>query len=232
MQVAAAAGIEVTPCGRTSSPRAVDPADPVPMRRFYARIALTGDAPAEIRVQNIGDKPVSASTVKVAKPSGIAVVKAAYDGTELAVAARSDFGGPVTAEGYGALELNPASGLYEGTFPSSAPARRPPPSSTAPRGPAACPSRSRAGPRAPGRIRSCVRIRLSSRWPSPAPATWDRRAGRRGERPASWLLRTPTAATGISRGSSVGLDGSASTGARRTRGELQRFAGDDTGARR
>ena len=67
LQVAAGAGIEVTPLRADQLPEAVDPANSVPMRRFYARIALTGDAPAEIRVQNIGDKPISASTVKVAQ---------------------------------------------------------------------------------------------------------------------------------------------------------------------
>lgn len=72
-------------------------------KRFYARIKFTGAAPTQIKVSNIGDKPISSSVVNVSKPHGITVLKADYDGTILSVAAASRFGNALTVDGLGAL---------------------------------------------------------------------------------------------------------------------------------
>jgi hypothetical protein len=70
--------------------------------RRYARIALAqgASAPTEVVVRNIGDDPVSTTTIPL---SGITVEKAEYDGTNLVVDARTVSGGELSAEGFGAL---------------------------------------------------------------------------------------------------------------------------------
>ena len=89
--------------------------------RYYARIKVTGAAPENIKVTNIGDKPASSSLVNVAKQSGVSITKATYDGTSLTVAALSTEGYPLTVTGLGTLE-EPAQGTpSEKSFPVKAP---------------------------------------------------------------------------------------------------------------
>lgn len=66
--------------------------------RHYARIPLTGAAPATVTVVNNGDDPVSSSQIAV---TDFAVTNATYDGTTLRVAASGGSGLAVT--GYGDL---------------------------------------------------------------------------------------------------------------------------------
>jgi hypothetical protein len=82
--------------------------------RRYVRVALAqgASAPTEVVVRNIGDDPVSTTTIPL---SGISVGKADYDGTSLVVTASTVSGGELTAEGLGAL----AGGT--GTFAVNAP---------------------------------------------------------------------------------------------------------------
>ncbi len=70
--------------------------------RRYARIALAqgASAPTEVVVRNIGDDPVSTTTIPL---SGITVGKAEYDGTNLVVDASTVSGGELSVEGFGAL---------------------------------------------------------------------------------------------------------------------------------
>lgn len=82
-----------------TTPMETDPAS----NRFYARIKFEGDAPTQIKINNIGDKPVSNSAIDVTKPHGISSLEATYDGTTLNVAAASRFGNALTAEGLGVL---------------------------------------------------------------------------------------------------------------------------------
>ncbi|MET1087477.1 MAG: hypothetical protein ABWY04_10200 [Arthrobacter sp.] len=89
--------------------------------RYYARIKFTGAAPESIKVTNIGDKPASTGVVKVAKPSGVSITKAIYDGTSLTVAALSSEGYPLTVVGLGTLD-QPAQGTQsEKSFSVKAP---------------------------------------------------------------------------------------------------------------
>lgn len=93
--------------------------------RFYARIKFTGTPPSSISVSNIGDVPVSHSTVDVSAPHGITVQAADYDGTTLNVAATSRFGKPLSATGLGALTAgDTAEGTQNGSFPVLAPPQR------------------------------------------------------------------------------------------------------------
>lgn len=90
--------------------------------RFYARIPFTGEAPTEVKVTNLGDKPASGSVVKVTRPSGLTVLDASYDGTGLTVRARSTTGAAPTLEGFGPLTAEAAGGnVFAGTFPTAAP---------------------------------------------------------------------------------------------------------------
>jgi hypothetical protein len=89
--------------------------------RYYARIKFNGTAPENIKITNIGDKPASSSTVKVAKPSTISVTKATFDGTSLTIGAVSGEEGALTVTDIGTLD-NPAPGTQtEKTFPVKAP---------------------------------------------------------------------------------------------------------------
>jgi hypothetical protein len=67
--------------------------------RHYARLALAAGAkPSEVTVRNLGDKPVSFTTIKLAD---VTVTQADYDGTNLTVAADSD-NYPLTVAGFDA----------------------------------------------------------------------------------------------------------------------------------
>ena len=89
--------------------------------RYYARIKLNGTAPESIKITNIGDKPASSSIVKVAKPSSVAITKATFDGTALTVAAVSSEEGALTLTDIGTLE-NPTPGTQtEKSWPVKAP---------------------------------------------------------------------------------------------------------------
>lgn len=85
--------------------------------RHYARINFTGAAPTSVKVTNIGDKPVSSSTIDVTKPSGVTILDAAYNGTAktLSVLARSAMGEPLTVKGFGAMTAgSPYSAVFSG----------------------------------------------------------------------------------------------------------------------
>lgn len=71
--------------------------------RYYARIKFDGAAPTDLKITNISDKPASNSTVKVGRNAGITVLDANYDGTSLAVSARSASGAALAVRGYGSL---------------------------------------------------------------------------------------------------------------------------------
>jgi Fibronectin type III domain len=74
--------------------------------RFYARVPVTGAVPANLTVTNIGDKPVSTSSVDVKAASGITISSAEFDGaaSKLTVKAISSVAtDTLTLTGYGDL---------------------------------------------------------------------------------------------------------------------------------
>jgi hypothetical protein len=91
--------------------------------RFYARIRYTGERPTSVKVSNIGDVPVSTSTVDTSAPHGITVHSAHYDGTTLDVSATSRYGRPLSVTGLGELT---AGGTPEATQAASFPVNAPP----------------------------------------------------------------------------------------------------------
>lgn len=76
--------------------------------RFYARINVTGTLPANVKVSNIGDKPVSNSVVTISKPHGITITAADYGGTTLTVSALSRLGKPLSVAGFGEMAAGAA----------------------------------------------------------------------------------------------------------------------------
>jgi hypothetical protein len=97
-----------------TTPMITDPGS----NRFYARVHYTGEAPTSVKVVNIGDDPVSSSTVPVKRASGILVTRADYDGTKLTVQASSTNGYPVIVKGLGELS-GPAAQEFTVTAPPS-----------------------------------------------------------------------------------------------------------------
>ncbi|WP_426763870.1 hypothetical protein ACP3TD_15425 [Pseudarthrobacter sp. 1G09] len=189
-----------------TTPMASDPGS----GRYYARIKITGTAPEGIKITNIGDKPASSSTVKVAKPSSIAVTKATFDGTALTVAAVSSEAGALTVADLGTLD-NPAPGTSaEKSFPVKAP-------------PATVTVRTASGSSASLQVTvsggAATPTGLDPVTPQPDPGPVVDTGDGTGTvtppptEPAP-LTATATAATPtLARGGSVQLDGSASTGA-------------------
>ena len=179
--------------------------------RYYARIKFTGTAPESIKITNIGDKPASSSIVKVAKPSSISVTKATFDGTALTVAAVSSEAGALTVTDLGTLD-NPAPGTpTEKSFPVKAP-------------PATVTVKSASGGSASlqvtvsGGTATPVGLDPVTPQPDPGPVV-DTGGGTGTVTPAPVDPNAPATATAtaasptLTRGGSVQLDGSASTGA-------------------
>ncbi|WP_326966335.1 hypothetical protein [Arthrobacter sp. CG_A4] len=176
--------------------------------RYYARIKVAGTAPAAIKVSNIGDKPASSSLINVTKPSGVAITKALYDGASLTVAAYSTEGYPLTVTGLGTLD-EPAPGTpSEKSFPTKAP-----PATvtvkTASGGSASLPVTVNGGAATP------VGLAPVTPAPDPGPIV-DTGNGPGPVGPTAPATATATATASsptMTRGSTVQLDGSASTGA-------------------
>ncbi|PNH81812.1 hypothetical protein [Arthrobacter sp. AFG20] len=89
--------------------------------RYYARLQVTGTAPATVKITNIGDKPASSSQINVTKPSGVMITKAIYDGTNLTVGATSTAGYPLTVTGLGTMEASATGTGAEKSWPVKAP---------------------------------------------------------------------------------------------------------------
>ena len=179
--------------------------------RYYARIKFTGTAPESIKITNIGDKPASSSIVKVAKPSSISVTKATFDGTALTVAAVSSEAGALTVTDLGTLD-NPAPGTpAEKSFPVKAP-------------PATVTVKSASGSSASlqvtvsGGTATPAGLDPVTPQPDPGPVV-DTGGGTGTVTPAPVDPNAPATATAtaasptLTRGGSVQLDGSSSTGA-------------------
>ncbi|MEO5316028.1 hypothetical protein PV772_18240 [Pseudarthrobacter sp. CC12] len=179
--------------------------------RYYARIKFNGSAPESIKITNIGDKPASSSTVKVAKPSTISVTKASFDGTALTVAAVSSETGALTVTDIGTLDNATPGTQTEKSWPIKAP-----PATvtvkTATGGSASLPVTISGGGVTP------VGLDPITAQPDPGPVT-DTGGGTGTVTPAPVDPNAPATATAtaaspsLNRGGTVQLDGSASTGA-------------------
>jgi hypothetical protein len=177
--------------------------------RYYARIKLNGTAPDSIKITNIGDKPASSSTVNVANPSTISVTKATFDGSTLTVGAVSSEAGALTVSDVGTLD-NPAPGTAtEKSFPVKAP-------------PANVTVKSASGSSASLQVTvsggGATPVGLDPVAPQPDPGPVVVTEGGSGTvtpppaAPATTATATAASPT-LTRGGSVQLDGSASTGA-------------------
>ncbi|RAM38987.1 hypothetical protein [Arthrobacter globiformis] len=181
--------------------------------RYYARVQVTGTAPTSVKVTNIGDKPASSSQINVTKPSGVMITKAIYDGTNLTVGATSTVGYPLTVTGLGTMEASTTGTGAEKSWPVKAP-----PATvtvkTAAGGSATLPVTISGGAATP--------IGLDPVTPAPDPGPVTETGGGTGTGTGTGTVpggTQPTAAvataasTTITRGGTVQLDGSASTGA-------------------
>lgn len=174
--------------------------------RYYARVQFTGTAPSTVKITNIGDKPVSSSQINVTKPSGVMVTKALYDGTNLTVGAISTVGYPLTVTGLGTLEAPATAGTpAEKTFAVKAP-----PASvtvkTADGGTASLPVTVSGG------AASATGLPAVTPAPDPGPVVDTGSGSVPGATQPTTAVAT-AASTSITRGGTVQLDGSASTGA-------------------
>ncbi|MFP3461650.1 hypothetical protein R5O87_12430 [Arthrobacter globiformis] len=174
--------------------------------RYYARVQFTGSAPSTVKVTNIGDKPASSSQISVTKPSGIMVTKAVYDGTTLTVGAVSSVGYPLTVTGLGTLEAPATAGApAEKSFAVLAP-----PASvtvkTADGGAASLPVTVSGGAATPAGLDPVTPA------PDPGPVVDTGSGSVPGQTQPTTAVAT-AASTSVTRGGTVQLDGSASTGA-------------------
>ncbi|WP_314194341.1 hypothetical protein [uncultured Arthrobacter sp.] len=173
--------------------------------RYYARVQVTGTAPGTVKVTNIGDKPASSSQISVTKPSGILITKAVYDGTNLTVGALSSVGYPLTVTGLGTLDEPAAGAPSEKSFPVKAP-----PATvtvkTAAGGSASLPVTVTGGSATP------VGLDPVTPAPDPGPVVDTGSGSVPGETQPTTAVAT-AASTTVTRGGTVQLDGSASTGA-------------------
>ncbi len=173
--------------------------------RYYARVQFTGNAPTSIKVTNIGDKPASASQINVSKPSGVMITKALYDGTNLTVGALSTVGYPLTVTGLGTLEEPAAGTPSEKSFPVKAP-----PATvtvkTAAGGSASLPVVISGGAATP------VGLDPVTPAPDPGPVVDTGSGPTPGETQSTKAVAASASPT-ITRGGTVQLDGSTSTGA-------------------
>ena len=165
--------------------------------RFYARVHLTGPAPANVTVQNISDKPVSTSTIPVTKPAGITITKADYDGAHLSVAATSTNGYPLTVVGVGDLPDATAKSFPVGAPPASVTVEN------VAGGSATLPVTITGGPASPASLPPVTPA------PDPGPVV-DTGNGPVATGPQATIVAT---AGSVVRGASTTLDGSASNGA-------------------
>ncbi|MBJ7451780.1 MAG: hypothetical protein JHC71_06800 [Blastococcus sp.] len=164
--------------------------------RRYARIALTaGAVPTEVVVRNIGDDPVSTTTIPI---NGITVTKAEYDGTALTVNASTVGSGSLSVEGFGALTGG------AGTFTAVAP----PASVTVTDGR----SRQTVPVNVSGGAASPVGLPPVPPGPDTGPVIETGSGGGTTTPPAVAAVASAASAT-VTRGGSTTLDGSASTGA-------------------
>ncbi|APX02285.1 hypothetical protein [Arthrobacter sp. QXT-31] len=174
--------------------------------RYYARIQLTGTAPTTVKVTNIGDKPSSSSQITVTKPSGVMITKALYDGANLTVGAVSTVGYPLTVTGLGTLEAPATDGApAEKSFTVQAP-----PATvtvkTAEGGTASLPVTISGGAASPAGLDPL------SPAPDPGPIV-DTGSGPAPGEPQETTAVATAATTTVTRGGTVQLDGSTSTGA-------------------
>jgi hypothetical protein len=173
--------------------------------RYYARVQFTGTAPTSVKVTNIGDKPASSSQISVTKPSGVSITKAIYDGTNLTVGATSTVGYPLTVTGLGTLEASATGTGAEKSFPVKAP-----PATvtvkTASGGSASLPVTISGGAATP------VGLAPVTPAPDPGPVVDAGSGTVPGETQPTTAVAT-AASTAITRGGTVQLDGSSSTGA-------------------
>ena len=165
--------------------------------RYYARVPVTGTAPANVTIQNISDKPISTSSVPVTAPVGITITQANYDGANLTVAASSTTGYPLTVVGVGSL---PDATVK--SFPVAAP-------------PASVTVKNAAGGTATlpvtitGGLASPAALPPVAPAPDPGPVV-DTGTGGVATGPQATIV---AAAGSVARGTSTTLDGSASSGA-------------------
>jgi hypothetical protein len=191
--------VEGQPGKFETTPMLTDPGS----NRFYARIAFTGDAPTDVRVINIGDKPTSSSTIAVTKPSGINITQASYDGTNLTVAASSANGYPLTVVGVGDLASDQ---------PTAFPVKAPPSSITVKHASGASATETvnvTAGDASPAGLPPIAPA------PDPGPVT-DTGGGTGTTDPGTPVATTAVASPAtvtVARGGTTQLDGSGSTGA-------------------
>ena len=176
-----------------TTPMLTDPGS----NRFYARVHLTGAAPANVTVENISDKPVSSSTVPVTAPVGITITKADYDGANLTVAATSTNGYPLTVVGVGDLTDATAKSFPVGAPPASVTVKN------AAAGTATLPVTITGG------LASQAALPPVTPAPDPGPVV-DTGNGPVTTGPQATIV---AAASSVSRGTSTTLDGSASSGA-------------------
>ncbi|MFE4544950.1 hypothetical protein [Arthrobacter sp. NPDC056727] len=173
--------------------------------RYYARIQFTGTAPSTVKVTNIGDKPASSSQINVTKPSGVIITKAVYDGTNLTVAATSSVGYPLTVTGLGTMEASATGTGAEKSFPVTAP-----PATvtvkTPEGGSASLPVTVSGGAATP------VGLDPVTPAPDPGPVVDTGSGSVPGSTQPATAVAT-AASTTVTRGGTVQLDGSTSTGA-------------------
>ncbi|KQQ80908.1 hypothetical protein [Arthrobacter sp. Leaf137] len=179
--------------------------------RYYARIKLNGTAPESIKITNIGDKPASSSTTRVATPSTVAVTKASFDGAALTVSAVSSETGALTVTDIGTLDNATPGTQTEKSFPVIAP-----PATvtvkTASGGSASLPVTISGGGATP------VGLDPITPQPDPGPVT-DTGGGTGSVTPAPVDPNAPATASAtaaspsLNRGGTVQLDGTRSTGA-------------------
>jgi hypothetical protein len=193
--------------------------------RYYARLQVTGTAPATVKITNIGDKPASSSQINVTKPSGVMITKAIYDGTNLTVGATSTAGYPLTVTGLGTLEASATGTGAEKSWPVKAP-----PATvtvkTAAGGTATLPVTVSGGTATPAGLAPVTPA------PDPGPFVDAGNGPVTGETQPTAAVAT-AASTAITRGGTVQLDGSASTGAAtykwtQTSGPAVTITGDTT----
>jgi hypothetical protein len=173
--------------------------------RYYARLQVTGTAPATVKITNIGDKPASSSQINVTKPSGVMITKAIYDGTNLTIGATSTAGYPLTVTGLGTMEASATGTGAEKSWPVKAP-----PATvtvkTPEGGTATLPVTVSGGPATPAGLDPVTPA------PDPGPVVDTGSGPVAGETQPTAAVATATSTT-ITRGGTAQLDGSASTGA-------------------
>src|SRR4051812_11587389 len=176
-----------------TTPMLTDPGS----NRFYARVHLTGPAPANVTVENISDKPISTSSVPVTAPVGITITQADYDGGNLTVAATSTNGYPLTVVGLGDLPDATAKSFPVGAPPASVTVQN------AAGGTATLPVTITGGPESPAALPPVAPA------PDPGPVV-DTGTGAVATGPQATIV---AAASSVKRGESTTLDGSFSSGA-------------------